>query len=370
MPVTASYDKPGITFQTEDQRYKVNVHARFQFRYATPDDTQPLIRDDYAQEQGTEFGVNRSRLKIKGHAYKRWLRFSMEYDLKNNYLLDYRFRMEKYDALKVKLGQWKLEYSRERSISSGGQQMLDRSIINRHFTIDRHQAVSVYGHIQSGETLDFNYWAGIGTGTGRGSNQDDDSQPLYFGRLQWNALGGGVGFVASDLSVSSQPRLSFAYAAATNRSRYTRFSSSGGGSLTGFDTGQPGQFEITQFNIDGAFQYAGLSAQAEYHEKTITDRRNNNLETDLKGYYVQVGYFFHQLVDAWPKHLELAGRYASYEPESVTDKTQTEYAVAANYFIQGHKNKVTVDATYFEQSQALLTDVDEWRYRIQWDVSF
>ena len=369
-PVEVFYDDPGLTFVSDDNRYKMNVHARFQFRYATPDDAQPLVRDDYFSDTGTEFGTNRARLKIKGHVYQPWLRVSLEYDLKNNYMLDYRFMVEKYDWLKFKLGQWKLEYSRERSISSGGQQMLDRSIINRHFTIDRHQGAAVYGHIDAGSVYNFNYWAGVATGTGRGSNSDDDSNPLYFGRVQWNFLGKEVGFVASDYKISEQPAASIAYAAASNRSQYTRFSSSGGGSLTGFSEGAPGQYDINQFNIDAAFLFAGLSAQAEYHEKEIDDRLNELPTTKLSGYYIQAGYFFHQWIPQWPKDVELAGRFAKYEPDSPIDKEQTERAVALNWFINGHKNKVTLDATWFEQQQNNLDAVDEWRYRIQWDVSF
>ncbi len=368
--VNVTYAKPGITFSTSDERYKVNVHARFQFRYATPDDSQPLVPNDYLIEEGTEFGTNRARLKIKGNVSQPWLRFSMEYDLKNNYLLDYRFRVEKYDWLKFKIGQWKLEYSRERSISSGGQQMLDRSIINRHFTIDRHQAASVYGHIDQGGWINFNYWAGVGTGTGRGNSADDDSHPLYFGRVQWNFLGQEMPFVASDINITQTPIASIGFASAVNRSKYTRFSSSGGSSLVGFDEGEEGQFDIEQYNVDAAFLYKGISAQAEYHEKTVKDLLNGGLERTLSGYYVQGGYFLHQLIPSWPKPLEVAARYASYDPAETNAITQKEKALAFNWFISGHKNKVTVDATRFEYSGDQSEDLDEWRYRVQWDVSF
>lgn len=371
-PVDVVYDDPGLTFTSDDNSYQMNVHARFQFRYATPDDSQPLVRDDYFSDSdsGTEFGTNRARLKVKGYVYQPWLRVSLEYELKNNYMLDYRFMIEKYDWLKFKLGQWKLEYSRERSISSGGQQMLDRSIINRHFTIDRHQGAAVYGHLDAGSVYNFNYWAGVATGTGRGSNSDDDSDPLYYGRIQWNFLGKEMGFIASDYKITEEPVASIGYAAATNRSRYTRFSSSGGGSLTGFSEGEPGQYEIQQFNIDAAFLYAGLSAQAEYHEKEIDDRLNALPTTRLSGFYVQAGYFLHQSIPQWPEDVELAARFAKYEPDSPTDNVQTERAVALNWFLKGHKNKITADATWFEQEQDNLHSVDEWRYRVQWDVSF
>ena len=45
--------------------------------------------------------------------------------------------IEKWDFFKIKIGQWKAYYNRERIISSGKQQMTDRSIITRPFTLDR-----------------------------------------------------------------------------------------------------------------------------------------------------------------------------------------------------------------------------------------
>ena len=65
-------------------------------------------------------GINRARLKINGHAYQPWLKFQIEHDFVNSTLLTYAIKLEKYDWLKFKTGQWKFEYSRERSISSGG----------------------------------------------------------------------------------------------------------------------------------------------------------------------------------------------------------------------------------------------------------
>ncbi|RDV24533.1 porin [Alteromonas aestuariivivens] len=351
----------------------MQIRGRLQLRYSNTNDSQPVTIQDYEQVYGDEFGINRARLKIGGHAYQPWLKYYLEYELQQGYLLDYRVMIEKYDALKFKAGQWKFEYSRERSISSGGQQMLDRSIINRVFTIDRQQGAAIYGRLNAGSPLDVNYWLGIGTGTGRGSNQNDDRNALYYGRLQWNVFGEEMGFKASDLKLRDKPLGSIAVAGSTNRSAYTRFSSSGGGQLPFFDGGEDSQYDIEQYLIETAFMYKGFSWQSEYHEKTVTDRLNNNEETDLDGYYVQAGYFFNQMFDWWPAPLEAAFRYASFDESSATesDTSHSEQSLALNWFFNGHNNKVTTDITRFDIEQVgELSSPDRWQFRVQWDVSF
>ncbi|QJR82852.1 porin [Alteromonas pelagimontana] len=371
IPVTSSYGDKGFEFRTTDNRFLLQIQSRFQFRYATPSDEAPTALEDYYTEDADTLNINRARLKVGGHAYQPWLKYFWEYDLRRGYLLDYRIMIEKYDWLKFKAGQWKLEYSRERSISSGGQQMLDRSILNRVFTLDRQQGGAVYGHLGGDGLLDFNYWTGITTGTGRGASSNDDDKFLYYGRFQWNVLGGGLEFDASDIKRHDVPAAIIAVAGSTNRSRYTRFSSSGGGALEGFEVGEDGRFKIKQYVIETALMYKGLSWQSEYHRKTVTDTLNSNLETTMSGYYVQAGYFLHESFNWWPKPLEAAFRYASFDPNIDNgDEKHLEKSIAFNWFFDGHSNKLTADITRFDIEQLASYVEDQWRYRLQWDVSF
>ncbi|NVK57716.1 MAG: porin [Alteromonadaceae bacterium] len=351
----------------------MQIQGRIQTRFATPSDSQPTALEDYASYSagGNEFGINRARLKIKGHAYQPWLKFAIEHDFVNSRLLTYTVNVEKYDWLKFKAGQWKFEFSRERSISSGGQQMLDRSIINRIFTIDRQQGAAIYGDLGGQGLTSLSYWLGIGTGNGLGSNKNDGGDPLYYGRLQWNITGKNFGFKASDLKFSETLQANVAIAYSSNESAFTRFSSSAGGQLEEFEAGVANQYKLDQYNIDFAIKYRGLSAQGEYHEKTVTDSANNSAETDYQGYYVQAGYFGHAYFDWWPAPLELAARYATYEEvDNLFDEQHFEKAIAANWFFNGHSNKLTADITQFDIEQTGLGTVDEVRYRLQWDLSF
>jgi phosphate-selective porin len=365
-----SYGSRGVELQTRDNRFLFQLQSRLQFRFAVPSDQDPVTFDDFVQDDAKVFKINRARLKIGGHGFQPWLKYYWEYELSQSNLLDFRLMVEKWKWLSLKVGQWKVEFTRERFISSGQQQTIDRSIINRPFTIDRQQGVELYGHLAGNGAANFNYWAAVLTGTGRGSTENDDNVLMYFGRLQWNFLGGGVEFEGSDLEIHERPAAILAVAGVTNRSPYTRFSQAGGGSLEGFENGQPGQYRVNQLNIESALMYRGLSWQSEFHVKNIDDRLANNATTMLRGYYVQLGYFVHESIEWWPRALEIAFRHATYIPNYNTRSTQgNENSVAANWFFNGHRNKLTSEVTYFTYEGVGEFPAREWRFRLQWDIS-
>lgn len=365
------YGSKGFEFQTRDKNFLLQIQSRFQFRFATPNDQDPITFDDYYDEATNVFKINRARLKVGGHAYRPWLKYYWEYELGSSNLLDFRIMIEKWDWLKLKVGQWKVEYSQERRISSGEQQLVDRSIVNRPFTLDRQQGVELYGHIKGKGLLDFNYWTAILTGTGRGNTQNDDNNLMYFGRVQWNVLGGGLGFEGSDLDITEKPKAFISLSGVTNRSPYTRFSSAGGGELLGYEDGAAGQYRTNQYNLETALKYKGFSWQSEFHRKRIIDKLNNDESTLLQGFYLQGGYLFHQTFSWWPEPLELALRYANYNPDidSVDTVFKQEETLAVNWFFKGHKNKLTMEISRFDFLLAENEVVDEWRFRIQWDIS-
>ncbi len=367
--VQIKHTSKGFVFTTEDGNYELQIAARLQFRFATPDDQNPLTFDDFTNQNTRLFKINRSRLKIGGHAYKPWLKYYFEYELGQGNLLDFRVMIERFPWLKFKAGQWKVEFTRERFISSGDQQLVDRSLINRAFTVDRQQGITLYGNIDAGGIANFNYWVAMLTGSGRGATSNDDSNLMYFGRVQWNFLGQEVPFSGGDLNFSPPSGL-IAFAAVTNTSPYTRFSQAGGGALEGFEDGLPGQYTVNQYQIETTFNFRGFSWSSEYHRKDIIDNINSGT-TQLGGYYLQAGFFPYSIADFFPKKLEVASRFARYRPDlNIEENNQTEVAFAINWFFNGHKNKLTAEITRFTFQDLELPQSDETRFRIQYDVSF
>ncbi len=368
--ITAKYGSKGFELQTKDKRFSLEIQSRLQFRFATPEDQNPVTFDDFSEEKKKAFKINRARLKIGGNAFQPWLKYYWEYELSQSNLLDFRIMIEKWEWLSFKVGQWKVEYSRERRISSGEQQMVDRSIINRPFTVDRQQGVEVYGRLKGKGVADFNYWAAVLTGTGRGNVNNDDNHLMYFGRLQWNFLGRYLDFEGSDLEKHEMPAGIVALSGVTNRSPYTRFSQAGGGSLEGYENGEAGQYRVNQMNVETAFMYKGFSWQSELHWKEIIDKSDNDQTDILRGYYVQAGYFFHEAISWWPAPLEVAMRNALYQPNAeARQNKEKETSVALNWFFNGHKNKLTFETSYFNYVKSDLDPADEWRFRLQWDIT-
>ncbi|UII26830.1 OprO/OprP family phosphate-selective porin [Fulvivirga maritima] len=364
-----NYGSKGVQLRSPDNSYLLQIQGRLQFRFATPSDNDPVTFNDFASNNTSAFKINRARLKVGGHAYKPWLKYYWEYELGRSNLLDFRIMVERWKWFNVKIGQWKVEFNRERRISSGVQQMVDRSILNRAFTVDRQQGVEIYGRLDGPSVADFNYWAGIFTGTGRGTQENDDKNLMYFGRLQWNVTGENLGFKSSDLSIHKTPEAIIALSAVTNRSGYTRFSSSGGGYLQGFENGQAGQYRINQINLETAFVYNGFSWQSELHNKEIIDKINKNTTT-LRGFYLQAGYLAHQSIHWWPEPLEIAFRYSNYSPDTDLDNNLEEASVAMNWFFTGHRNKLSMEVSQFDIQTSDYQTADELRFRVQWDFSF
>ena len=366
--VRIGHGSRGVEIETEGGRFLIQIQPRLQFRYTGGTLGDTVLADRVTP--GPTFGVNRARIKIGGHAFTPDLTYFFEYELQGNALLDFRTQYRLTPWLSLKAGQWKVHYNRERVISSGAQQMLDRSLLNPVFTLDRQQGMSLYGRVDGGGLADFSYWATLATGTGRGGESNDDDHPLWMGRIHWNLMGEPPGFSGSDLGVTERPGLLIAVAAATNRSPYTRFSQSGGGQLPGFDEGVAGQYRVNQWTAETAFKHRGISWQQEFHWKRVDDRVNDE-RTTLLGNYAQIGVLLGGLWPSLPPQLELALRHAFYDPErGVESDIQQEVSLTANWFFHGHLNKLSAELLWLTADTRTGDDKDSLNLRLQWDIPF
>ena len=362
------YGSKGFEFMSADRNYMLQLELRMQFRVAYPTDTDPITLDDFNDRQW-HLKINRARLKVGGHTFQPWFKYYMEYELSQSRLLDFRLMVEKLPYLSFKAGQWKAHYNRERIISSGKQQTLERSLLTRKFTIDRQQGISIYGRLDGRGALDFNYWVSAFMGTGRGARENDDDHIMWMSRWQWNFTGTPLEFEGSDTKYHKKFTGILALAAVTNQSQYTRFSTAGGGDLDGFEEGVAGQYRINQWMQESAFMFRGLSWQQELHWKQINDNVNN-VQTIMMGNLVQAGYFIHYAWSAFPKNVEIYARHAVYEPNIKSDADQDhEFSFGGNWFIRGHRNKLTAEVSYFRYDVNSDNLRDGTRFRFQWDVS-
>lgn len=386
-PVAIGYGRSGFELKSKDGKFATQLQWRFQGRWTYSERGDPEDFADFNNNPESTMELRRVRMKIGGHGYQPWIKYYFEVDLQSTSnsggsagdtrLIDWRIMLERFKFLSLQVGQWKIDYNRERRDSSGNQQFVERSIVNEVFTIDRQMGAMLYGHLAPGTAFDSRYYAGVFTGSGRGEANDDGNM-MYFGRYQWNFLGRDLKWTQSDVEYHEQPTGSVAFGAYTTVGKCTRWSSSGCGSLAGFTSDSvavPGQFRVQGMVEEFAFKWRGLSLQHEYHWKEI---KNNQVpegsvgyKTNLMGSYSQIGYFPHYLIPAVPKPLEVAFRYAFVDPNvNVRNDRRQEYTAAINWFFAGHKNKLTLDGSWLTLSQPAGQNQHEQRVRLQWDVSF
>ncbi len=395
------YNYPGFKLYTSDGLFSTKLVWRAQMRYTHPNRSDPRsVANFTTREDVSNFELRRVRMKIGGHGYRKWIKYYFEVDLQPSKsvvatsgatedpdklgdrarVIDWRITVQPIDEIGFRVGQWKINYNRERVDSSGRQTFVERSIVNRIFTIDRQVGIMLQGRLFKETPADLRYYAGIFNGEGRATN-NDDGELMYMGRIQWNFLGRDLKWRQSDVKYHEKPTAQIAFAAATNNGRCTRWSSSGCGNISGF--ANPGTVPNVRFRRDQwvqefAMKYRGLAIQQEYHQMEIEDKLGSPtapVTRKFQGMYAQIGYTNHGLVPVVPEGLELAFRYA-YVIEANAGATpldrerREEYTTAINWFLAGHNNKITVDYSYLTLKDITGMNYSDNRVRVQWDISF
>jgi hypothetical protein len=134
--------------------------------------------------------------------------------------------------------------------------------------------------------------------------------------------------------------------------------------------GAPGQYSVKQMNVEFMLKYRGLSVQTENHWKNVYDNIRLT-DTSMRGSYFEPGYFPHHVWKAFPKEVELSYRYAFVDGAiGVPNDLRQEHTVGLNVFLEGHTNKLTIDASRLALARAAPTGLRDYRYRVQWDVHF
>ena len=125
----------------------------------------PSWEENEANE--TSFLVRRARLKFGGYAFSPKLKYKVELGLSNRdisgasiytsnaprYILDAVLKWNFHQNFELWFGQTKLPGNRERVISSGDLQQVDRSLLNSRFNIDRDFGMQLRHHFNLTDTL-------------------------------------------------------------------------------------------------------------------------------------------------------------------------------------------------------------------------
>ena len=173
----------GIQLMGKDSSYYLKFGFRFQNLFTSQWD---VVGDDLGSLDNYSSGIliRRSRLKFDGWAFNPKLKYKLELGLSNrdhgggsgsefrgtaNMILDAFVSWNFYKNLSIQFGQAKLPGNRERVISSGNLQLVDRSRLNSRFNIDRDVGFQFKNHhtIGQGEQFLLREVVAISQGEGR-----------------------------------------------------------------------------------------------------------------------------------------------------------------------------------------------------------
>lgn len=383
LPAAIYFDPgSGLSVQSEDNAFKLTTGLRAQFLYS-------LEHDANANGPHTtqSFSIRRARLKFGGHVFGEDNKFKTEFafseqDLgvestlggrapQTSPILDWYMDFTQLRDLQLRVGQYKVPFSRQRVISSGDLQLVDRSIVNSELNLDRDIGMDLHSPDLGGLGL-LRYHLGIYTGEGRNSNHAADFGMFYLARLEVLPMGDFEDYEEADFERPLVPKLSVGAAYAyLDRATYER------GTL-GPIPADGGSTDIHAFTVDGHFKFAGFSALSETilrsgqrnpGARTVLDDTGEQIEipvapaNDGYGTMLQLGYLLPRT------RLEIAGRAAFLwklgAASPVTN--QTELGGGLSYYFARHAFKLQAD--YFLLREEGLDAGDTHLARIQLQTS-
>jgi phosphate-selective porin OprO/OprP len=376
---TSKFGKGIFNIKGENDSFSMNISARMQFLTSST-----WIESDggYGSPE-SNFLVRRSRLKFKGFAYDPKITYKLELGLSNRdisganeftsnaprYILDAYVRWNFYKNFTLQVGQGKLPGNIERVISSGDLAMVDRSLLNSRFNIDRDLGMQLRHHFKLSENFIVKEIFAISQGEGRNITKGNLGGHQYTGRVEVLPFGNFKSkgdYRGADLEFEESPKLLAGVVYDINNDAVKSRSNMGSYLETneGFY-----QTDINTLFFDTHFKYRGFSIMAEYADRTADDPIAKNEDNSPTGDVVNVGDAFNfQMGYVLPSNIAITGRYSNVNfDEIVTAKNKiSQYTLGLSRYVAKHKLKVQTDVTY----QTTATSNDQLVYRLQFDIHF
>ena len=376
---TSKFGKGIFNIKGENDSFSMNISARMQFLTSST-----WIESDggYGSPE-SNFLVRRSRLKFKGFAYDPKITYKLELGLSNRdisganeftsnaprYILDAYVRWNFYKNFTLQVGQGKLPGNIERVISSGDLAMVDRSLLNSRFNIDRDLGMQLRHHFKLSEKFIVKEIFAISQGEGRNITKGNLGGHQYTGRVEVLPFGNFKSkgdYRGADLEFEESPKLLAGVVYDINNDAVKSRSNMGSYLETneGFY-----QTDINTLFFDTHFKYRGFSIMAEYADRTADDPIAKNEDNSPTGDVVNVGDAFNfQMGYVLPSNIAITGRYTNVNfDEIVTAKNKiSQYTLGLSRYVAKHKLKVQTDVTY----QTTATSNDQLVYRLQFDIHF
>ncbi len=352
-----SYTKPvfgkGIGFASSDSTFTLALSGRIQ-------SMAEVKHELNSESSGSDFFVRRCRLNFQGTAFHPTFTYRIQIGFaqrditadnssaQNN--LNLRDAMLFYTPvkwLKLGFGQTKLPGNRQRQISSANLQLVERSIVNNNFTIDRDKGIWLFTNFNLGKSI-LKSTLAVSSGEGR-INSDKNGEICYSGRMELFPFGEFLGngdYIEAAQEREQKPKLAvaaaFSYNSANNRT-----------------LGQLGDYlynnvhsNIRYYGADIIFKFKGFSFEAESYTREndkgiITNSKDSTLKNFIisgRGLMIQSGIFI-------SRRSEIAVRYGRIDPAKKIISLfgiQEEYVLGFSRYFLKHSLKLQTDCSYFK----------------------
>ena len=354
------FGKGMINFISKDSSYSVKFAPRIQTRYQSQWD----YNEGYYDDPEYNFLVRRARLKFDGFAFSPKLIYKIELGLSNRdisgasiynkntprYILDAVIKWKFYENFGLWAGQTKLPGNIERVISSGNLQLIDRSLLNSKFNIDRDIGVQLRHKSKLGGKWVSREKISISQGEGRNITQGNIGGLQYTARFELLPFGtfkSKGDYSQSDLvrekSIKTMLGITYDH---NNNAVKTR---SNMGSYMTLSNGELFETDINTLFVDGIVKYNGFSLMGEYAKRKAGTIEA--LEQDGKtktGAIVGVGSAINmQGSYLFNNNIEMTIRYTNLDFDEITrlsDLKQLTYGISK--YVVGHKLKIQADLSF------------------------
>lgn len=357
----------------KDSTFTMKIGARMQFL--------AISNWEDGESNESNFLVRRARLKFGGFAFSPKLKYKLELGLSNRdisgaseytsnaprYILDAVVKWNFSPGFELWFGQTKLPGNRERVISSGNLQQVDRSLLNSKFNIDRDLGIQLRHHFNISDTFIIKEAIAISQGEGRNITSGNIGGHQYTGRVEFLPFGNFASkgeYSGSDLKREAKPKLAIGVTYDYNNNAVKTRSNQGSYMIN--ENGDFHETNISTLYIDTMFKYQGISFMAEYADRNADDVLFTNEDSETKAVQIgsavnlQAGYLF-------KKDWEISGRYTNIDWDKLTGNAkQSQYTIGVSKYIVGHKLKVQSDISHLE----VTNGNNELMYRLQFDIHF
>jgi phosphate-selective porin OprO/OprP len=371
-PTTAVSFEPGkgVRITSDDDEFELRLGLRAQVLDA--------VLAEEGEDVENELTLRRARLTLKGHAFGEHNHFALQLGLapadlgiRNNVadshpaftpILDLYFEFTHLRELEIRAGQFKIPFSRTRLTSSGNLALVDRSLADDEFSVDRDVGLMLGSSDFLGADL-LRYRVGAFSGRGRDARGLGEPSGLLAARLELFPFGIFDDLTQGDLDRGG-PRVglgaAYAFQYRAPRDRGPRGAVPADGGTT----------DVQHVTADLAFAWEGLSVIGEFFARTGERTSGGALDemgvpiptaSARNGYGLgaHVGY----VMPFAP--IEIVARYSAILGDGDQTAIADEHEIGGglNWYIERHAYKLQAD--YFHLTGPDVPSADRIRVQLQ-----